>query len=1199
MDMRNGKAGDITDLDVIDILPFEGDADDGAIKFNDLELKRKKATSFKGTSIFSNMELIAHPLSSSLCDLTANGGVTYSYTDADPKTINIAPTVGDANVIGGASTIWCEGDENGPNGCNGLDNEDVTAVRARGPLMEAQAICQLKISLTVKDNLAGDNYSNSAGASATGITLPVLSNSLAVPIVGSSLGDYVWYDNNSDGIQDANESGIQGVVVKLLNGGGTAVKDPSNPSEDYEVTTDSDGKYSFVKLNSGDYIVEFVKPNGYLFSDANTGTSANDSNIVDKANSRTAVITLGVDEVDNDVDAGFYTPIISGNIFDDGNNDGTVNGTAINTPDGLQLYVTLLDGSNTVLSSKAVAANGTYSFDGDDNVTADANYTVILATTMNATVGSLPITWNNADGEHIGTGAGLDALADGKIAVNVEESDVPQVNFGINKKPEAVDVSEPIQFNPGGLTKVDTPDINVSDKEDGTPTTVTIVTWTSNVQPYYNGTAVSAGQVIPNFDNSLLMVDPDSGDQNVNIVYNTTDESNITSDNANITMPFKDLKISGNLYIDGNGNGNIDGTLTGSADGTQLYATLVTGGAVVASMPLSAGGTYGFDIEDGLRANTDYTVVLGESNGSMSASLPVEWSNEDGEKVGLTGTDGSNDGVLAVPVLTSDIININFGINKKPVAEDVSEPLQVNPGTSSTVAVPDLNISDEQTTSGLTVTITTLPDNATLYYNGNPVDANDSIENFDNSLLTIDPEAGDQNVSFNYTTSDDAGTESDVATVSLEFSNIIISGTLFNDGNGNGNVDGNATDRADASILFVTLLDASGTEVSSKALANDGTYYFDSVDGLAPDSNYTVVLTDALHKLTASLPANWNNADGENIGLVGLDGTADGINVVNVLREDIPEINFGINKKPLAEDKTEAVQFNPGSTTQVVVPDLNTSDNEDNVPTVVTITQLPINGTLYYEGVPVVLDANISDVNLSAFTIDPNDGDLTTVFKYTTTDRAQVISDEATVTLPFAALEISGNIFNDGDNDGTVNGTGISAPNGVQLHVTLVDVNNTVIASHEVNADGSYEFAGTDGLKANTDYKVVLSTSEDNTTASLPINWSNQDGEHIGTDAGTDGSNDGLIDVSVLTSNVEEVNFGINKKPVASDVTEPLQLNLGGDIQVEVPDLVVSDNEDTLPSTVTITGLPINGVLYYNGYTLDKKRKLRKSKREK
>ena len=1183
MDMRNGKAGDIFDLDVIDILPFVGDADDGAIKFNDLQLKRKVATQFHGTSIFSNMELIEHPLSSTRCDLSANGGVKYYYTNADPKTINIAPTVGEANVIDGANTIWCEGDENGPNGCNGLKNADVTAVRARGPRMEPQAICQLKVSLGVKDNLAGDIYSNSTGASATGVTLPVLSNSLAVPIVGSSLGDYVWYDKNADGIQDDNEKGIAGVTVKLLDGGGSPVKNPANPTEDYVVTTDADGKYSFELLNSGNYIVEFVKPIGFLTSDSANGNSAIDSNIEDKVNSRTGVITLGIDEKDLTIDAGFYTPIISGHIFDDGNGDGTVNGTAVSSPDGTPLYVTLLDENNNTLASKAVSTDGTYSFDGEDNVTADRDYRVVLSTSPNATTSTLPVGWNSADGEHVGTDAGLDDVADGAVAVSVAQADVPEVNFGINKKPEASDVTKPVEFNPGGTTQVDVPDLNVSDKEDGTPTTVTIKTLPNNGKLYYNGTEVTAGQVIPNFDNTQLSVDPDSGEQTVKFTYTTTDKVGVESDPATVTVPFKDLKISGHLFIDGNGDGNVNGTLASTADGVQLYATLVKDGNALASKPLSS-GAYEFNIEDGVRANRNFSVVLSETNGSTIASLPADWDNNDGENINSqgAGNDGSKDGVLAVNVVETDVTQADFGINKKPEAYDVTEPEQINPGRDSNVQVPDLNISDSQSTN-LDVNFTSLPNNGTLYYNGAIVHAGEVIENFDSSLLTIDPEAGDQAISFNYSVIDEAGVVSDPATVTMSFKNIIISGRVFNDGNGNGNVDGTPISKADDKQLYVTLIDATGTPLSSKALDSNGTYYFDSVDGLSPDSNYTVVLTDTENSKEATLPTNWNNADGENIGLVGLDGTADGIVAVEVLRSDIAEINFGINRQPEAQDKTEASQINPGSTTQVAVPDLNITDREDGKPTTVTITELPTNGVLYYDGVEVVANVAIRDVNMSKFTLDPNDGDLTAVFKYTTTDRVGVESEPATVTLPFTALQISGNIFNDGDNDGTVNGTGISAPSGTQLYVTLVDANGTALASKEVNGDGSYRFGNTDGIVANSNYSVVLTTTLNDTNASLPEGWSNLDGEHIGVDAGTDGSNDGVIAVAVATQNVVEVNFGINKKPVAGDHTEPLQLNPGGNVRVNVPDLLISDNEDGNLTTVTIETVPTHGTLYYDG----------------
>jgi len=37
----------------------------------------------------------------------------------------------------------------------------------------------------------------------------------SAPLGKSTLGDYVWHDTNADGIQDAGETGIDGVIVNL------------------------------------------------------------------------------------------------------------------------------------------------------------------------------------------------------------------------------------------------------------------------------------------------------------------------------------------------------------------------------------------------------------------------------------------------------------------------------------------------------------------------------------------------------------------------------------------------------------------------------------------------------------------------------------------------------------------------------------------------------------------------------------------------------------------------------------------------------------------------------------------------------------------------------------------------------------------------------------------------------------------------
>ena len=115
-----------------------------------------------------------------------------------------------------------------------------------------------------------------------------------LPFALGSLGDYVWYDNNSDGKQDASELPAPGVTVNLegyvgpldVNGVATAtdLAVPSNWAPMGTTTTDGSGHYQFKDLENGYYRVEFVK-DGYGFTtqkvdggDSNNRENNNDSN---------------------------------------------------------------------------------------------------------------------------------------------------------------------------------------------------------------------------------------------------------------------------------------------------------------------------------------------------------------------------------------------------------------------------------------------------------------------------------------------------------------------------------------------------------------------------------------------------------------------------------------------------------------------------------------------------------------------------------------------------------------------------------------------------------------------------------------------------------------------------------------------------------------------------------------------------------
>ena len=111
-------------------------------------------------------------------------------------------------------------------------------------------------------------------------------------IAPTGLGSQVWIDTDRDGVRDANEKPLAGVVVTLYNADGTAAKRIDGSAA--TATTDADGYYFIDNLAPGDYYATFTLPAGYRFTtQASSGSnSATDSN-VNAATGRTDVFTIG------------------------------------------------------------------------------------------------------------------------------------------------------------------------------------------------------------------------------------------------------------------------------------------------------------------------------------------------------------------------------------------------------------------------------------------------------------------------------------------------------------------------------------------------------------------------------------------------------------------------------------------------------------------------------------------------------------------------------------------------------------------------------------------------------------------------------------------------------------------------------------------------------------------------------------------
>ena len=102
----------------------------------------------------------------------------------------------------------------------------------------------------------GSSTTRSEAGKGTLVTPTAISLTAAAPnatkvdfafVKPASVGDFVWFDANKDGIQDADEAGVPGVTVTLTDGAGNPVIDlDGNPVK--AVTTDANGMYEFTNL---------------------------------------------------------------------------------------------------------------------------------------------------------------------------------------------------------------------------------------------------------------------------------------------------------------------------------------------------------------------------------------------------------------------------------------------------------------------------------------------------------------------------------------------------------------------------------------------------------------------------------------------------------------------------------------------------------------------------------------------------------------------------------------------------------------------------------------------------------------------------------------------------------------------------------------------------------------------------------------
>ncbi len=247
------------------------------------------------------------------------------------------------------------------------------------------------------------------------------------------------------------------------------------------------------------------------------------------------------------------------------------------------------------------------------------------------------------------------------------------------------------------------------------------------------------------------------------------------------------IAVSGSMFNDANGlmDNLVNGTGMGVVTGMNVYAYLIdASGKVAYRATLAAGGTFSFPAVDIL---TNFTLRLSTTslnigdNALPGAALPTGWIPT-GDCYGVNNNAGTGNSALApivgIAVNTGsvNITGVNFGIERLPDSDDKSKNYTVNvPGMQ--YAIPSLTGSDPEDGilgAGKTYKITSVPNNAVLFYNGGLVSVNMVITSFDPALLVIDPSDNALICTFTYASRDAAGLyDPTPATVTVQWAQIL------------------------------------------------------------------------------------------------------------------------------------------------------------------------------------------------------------------------------------------------------------------------------------------------------------------------------------------------------------------------------------------------------------------------------------------
>ena len=982
--------------------------------------------------------------------------------------------------------------------------------------------------------------------------------------VFAGLGDTVWYDHNANGVQDANETGIENVTVSLLDGNGSVID---------TMVTDATGFYLFTDLLPGDYTVQV--DDSTLGSGLQQTYDLDDGASLTPATPNAASVTLAAGDSNNDVDFG-YRPL--GSLGDTVWNDNNANG--------------ILDAGETGIAGVEVALSGPVTATTTTNAEGVYEFTDLPIGTYTVTV----------------SGTALDGLQqthdlDDPVTTTPSTANTTDVALTLSAAGDAVDSRDDVDFgyrqksSISGTVTEDTDGDGAGDQPqqdvvvelyedsdgDGQPDTLIDSTTTDP-----NGDYVFAD--LPAGDYVVVEITPgnltDVSDEDSTPDGDAFDSDKVVDDQIAVTLNAGEVD-DGNDFVDEN-SGSISGSVTedttgdGSGDTPQqgvvveLYAVDATGDPVgnpIATTTTAADGSYQFEnVSPG-----DYAVVEVQPAGLGDVS--------DSDATPEDGNDGDTpvDNLIPVTVQPGEADNDNdfVDVNSASISGNVSEDENGDGNADKPIQGVTIELfadtdADGQP-DGTSVLMTTTDSQGNYSFTnlmpGNYVVVQEQPNGLDSVSDQDDSNDGDAfdtdtTVDEQIAVSLESG-ESDTDNNFVESNLGSISGSVLEDSNGDGVGDSGLV----TTVELYSDTDGDGqpdTLISSVTTNPDGSFNFSDV----PPGNYVVVEVQ---------PSGYESvSDSDLTPEDGIDGNTPVDNLIPVIVEPgeddsdnvfVEEISGSISGSVTEDTTGNGLGDTPQSGVTV---ELYADTNNDGQPDGLAIdsTTTATDGTYSFDnlspGSYVVVEVQPNGLQDVSDQDDSNDGD---AFDTDVTVNNQIASTvdpgEDDTDNNFVDANqggITGTVTEDttGDNIGDTpiksailelfadtNGDG--QPDGAALATTTTDTN------------GSYSFLGL----APGDY-VVVQTQPD-----ALISITDEDQAPDGDAFDSDSTVDNQIAASVSSGELDVSNNFVEQKlaSISGWVALDTSGNGHGDVALPGVELTLLDsNGDAIATTTSASG---------------------------